>query len=409
MESYTLYNLNEHIRQVMHLNFPDTIWVKAEVAQIKESRGQYYLTLIQKSEDSEKIIAQIDAMIWGQTYWLLRKRLKNTLSELLQEGLELLLNVRIEFNERYGLKLMIEDIDPAYTIGKLEIKRQKILEDLLKANLLNKNNQLDLPPVAQRLAVLSSNTAAGLQDYLAQMKNNAYGYSFRNILFPIAVQGINLEKELLAQLKKIAARKGEFDAVVIIRGGGSKIDLGGFDSFDLAKAVAKFPLPVIVGIGHEIDETILDRVAHTSLKTPTAVADFLIRKALHFESWLLENKAYLQNAANMQLQEEVATLQQMKRLLVLATQGQIKEVRFALNQLTRHLPVVVKHHLKYEQTKLTQLNKICTLLAPTAIMKRGYTQTYTNEKMIVSAKKVKEGMILETQFIDGQIKSKVIK
>ena len=409
MESYTLYDLNEYIRQVMHLNFPDTIWVKAEVAQIKESRGQYYLTLIQKSEDSEKIIAQIDAIIWGQTYWLLRKKLKNTLSELLQEGLELLLNVRVDFNERYGLKLMIEDIDPTYTIGKLEIKRQQILEDLLKANLLNKNNQLNLPPVVQRLAVLSSNTAAGLQDYLAQMKNNAYGYSFRNILFPIAVQGINVEKELLAQLKKIAVRKGEFDAVVIIRGGGSKIDLGGFDSFDLAKAVAKFPLPIIVGIGHEIDETILDRVAHTSLKTPTAVAEFLIRKALHFESWLLENKAYLQNTAAMQLQEEAATLQQMKRLLNIAIQGQIKEEYFALNQLTRHLPVVVKHHLKYEQTKLAQLNKICELLAPKAIMKRGYTQTYKDGKMIVSAKKIKEGMILETQFIDGAIKSKVIK
>ncbi len=409
MESYSLYDLNEYIRQVMHLNFPDTLWVKAEVAQIKESRGQYYLTLIQKSEDSEKIIAQIDAMIWGQTYWLLRKRLKNTLSELLQEGLELLLNVRIDFNERYGLKLIIEDVDPTYTIGKLEIKRQQILEDLLKANLLNKNNQLNLPPVVQRLAVLSSNTAAGLQDYLAQLKNNSYGYSFRNILFPIAVQGIHVEKELLAQLKKIAARKGEFDAVVIIRGGGSKIDLGGFDSFDLGKAIAKFSLPVIVGIGHEIDETILDRVAHTSLKTPTAVAEFLIRKALHFESWLLENKAYLQNTAAMQLQEEVATLQQMKRLLVMATQGQLKEEQFALNQLTKHLPIVVKHHLKYEQTKLTQLNKICTLLAPTAIMKRGYTQTYTNGKMLISSKKIKEGTILETQFIDGSIKSKVIK
>ena len=409
MDSYTLYDLNEYIRQVMHLNFPDTLWVKAEVAQIKESRGQYYLTLIQKSEDSEKIIAQIDAMIWGQTYWLLRKRLKNTLSELLQEGLELLLNVRIDFNERYGLKLIIEDIDPTYTIGKLEIKRQQILEDLLKANLLNKNNQLNLPPVVQRLAVLSSNTAAGLQDYLAQLKNNAYGYSFRNILFPIAVQGINLEKELLAQLKKIASRKGEFDAVVIIRGGGSKIDLGGFDSFDLGKAVAKFPLPVIVGIGHEIDETILDRVAHTSLKTPTAVAEFLVRKALHFESWLLENKEYLQHTAAMHLQEEATTLQQMKRLLVLATQGQIKEEQFALNQLTRHLPIVVKHHLKYEQTKLTQLNKICELLAPTSIMKRGYTQTYKKGKLMLSAKNIKEGTILETQFIDGSIKSKVIK
>ena len=409
MESIALYELNEYIKRVVNLNFPDTLWVKAEIAQIKESRGQHYMTLIQKSADSEKIIAQIDAMIWGNTYWLLRKRLKNTLAEILQEGLEVLLQVRVEFNERYGLKLIVEDVDPSYTIGKLALKRQKVLQDLLKANLLNRNNQLPLPPVIQRIAVLSSKTAAGLQDYLEQLNNNPYGYHFVNTLFPIAVQGIRVEAELLAQLQRIQKKKDQFDAVVIIRGGGSKIDLGGFDTYELGKAIALCPIPVMVGIGHEIDETILDKVAHTSLKTPTAVADFIIRKALHFESWIVEYKSYLQQTTNGLLQESGTAIDQIKRQLLLATQGQIKEQLLIVQQLTRQLPIVVKNNFHLEKTKVNQLEKICQLLAPAAVLKRGYSQTFLNDKILTSAQAVQEGMILETQLLDGRIKSKVIK
>ena len=408
MESYALYELNEFIRRAMHLNFPDTIWVRAEVAQIKESRGQHYLTLIQKSTETDQIIAQIDAMIWGRTYRRLQRKLKNVLRDLLQDGVNLLLEVKVEFNERYGLKLMIEDIDPSYTIGQLAIKRQQTLMDLLKANLLNINKQLVLPPVVQRIAVLSSSTAAGLQDYLEQLNNNPYNYTFKNVLFPVAVQGAFVEKELQAQFKKIALRKEEFDAVVLVRGGGSKIDLGAFDSFELAKTVAKFPLPVFVGIGHEVDETILDKVAHTSLKTPTAVADFLIRKALHFESWIIEHKNYLANASNLLIQESKVQLEQAKRLLHLSTQGQLKEQALVLQQLTKQLPIVVRNNFKYEQTKLAQLEKIAHLLTPKTLMSRGYTQTTFKGKTLSSIQEIKEGMILETHFVDGSIKSKVL-
>jgi len=408
MESYALYDLNEFIRRAMHLNFPKAIWVRAEVAQIKESRGQHYLTLVQKSAETEQIIAQIDAMIWGRTYRRLQRKLKNILRDLLQDGVSLLLEVKVEFNERYGLKLMIEDIDPSYTIGQVALKRQQILMDLLKANLLNINKQLAIAPVVQRIAVLSSSTAAGLQDYLEQLNNNPYQYTFKNVLFPIAVQGVMVEKELQAQLKKIALKKDQFDAVVLVRGGGSKIDLGAFDSFELAKTVAKFPLPVIVGIGHEVDETILDRVAHTSLKTPTAVADFLIRKALHFESWIMEHKNYLASASKLLLQEASVQLEQSKRLLTLSTQVQLKEQAMVLQQLTKQLPIVVRNTFKYEQTKLAQLEKIAHLLTPSTLLNRGYTQTTFKGKTLTSVQEIKEGMILETHFVDGTIKSKVV-
>ena len=408
MESYALYELNEYIRRAMHLNFPNTLWVRAEVAQIKESRGQHYLTLIQKSTETDKIIAQIDAMIWGRTYRQLQRKLKKVLRDLLQDGVNLLLEVKVEFSERYGLKLMIQDIDPSYTIGQLAIKRQQILMDLLKANLLNVNKQLPMPPVVQRIAVLSSSTAAGLQDYLEQLNNNPYQYTFKNVLFPIAVQGMLVEKELQAQLKKIALQKEQFDAVILVRGGGSKIDLGAFDNFELAKTVAKFPLPVLVGIGHEVDETILDRVAHTSLKTPTAVADFLISKALHFESWIMEHKNYLANASSLLIQESKVQLEQAKRLLQLSTQGQLKEQALVLQQLTKQLPIVVRNSFQYEQTKLAQLEKIAHLLTPKTLMNRGYTRTTFKGKTLTSVQEIKEGMILETHFTDGTIKSKVL-
>lgn len=408
MESHSLYELNEFIRRVMHLNFPDTLWVRAEISQIKESRGQHYLTLIEKAADSERIIAQASAMIWGRTYTQLRKKLKGTLANLLQDGVEVLVQVQVEFEERYGLKLMIQDIDPSFTIGKLELKRQQILEDLSKAKLLDKNSQLPLTPVLQRIAILSSNSAAGLQDYLDQLQQNPYGYYFQNVLYPIAVQGVRVETELLSQLKKIAKKKDDFDAVVLIRGGGSKIDLGAFDSFELGKAVANFPLPVIVGIGHEIDETILDKVAHTSLKTPTAVADFLIRKALHFESWILEHKAYIHNAASSQLQAAQLQLEQAKNIVQLSGQGLLKEEQLILSQLQKQLPIVSKNHLKYEQTKLGQLKKIVQLLDPQTLLQKGYSQTYTKGKVITSTKQVKKGMELETRVADGTIRSKVL-
>lgn len=408
MESHSLYELNEFIRRVMHLNFADALWIRAEIAQIKASRGQYYLTLIEKDSDSEKIIAQADAMIWGRTYNKLRKKLKGTLAHLLQDGVAVLVQVQVEFDERYGLTLMIEDIDPSYTIGQLELKRQQILADLAKANLLTVNKQLRLPPVIQRIAVLSSNNAAGLQDYLDQLQQNPYGYVFQNTLFPIAVQGERVEVELLGQLKKIALRSKEFDAVVIIRGGGSKIDLGGFDSFNLGKAVATFPLPVLIGIGHEIDETILDQVAHTSLKTPTAVADFLIRKALHIASWVIEQKTYLQRAATNQLQRATLQIEQTKNILRLSGYGQLKNEQLILAQLQKQLPIVSHYYLKQEQTRLQQLAKIWELLHPQTLLQKGYSQTYADGVIVSSIQQVEKGTTLETRVADGVIRSQTI-
>ena len=407
MESYTLFELNEYIQRVITLNFQDSLWIRCEIAQINFSRGHYYLNLVEKGEENKTIIAQSSAIIWARKYQQLRRKFKKTLDGLLQNGVAVLLLVKVDFNKRYGLKLIIEDIDPNYTMGQMEMKRQEILKTLLKRGLLDLNNTFSLPPVIQRLAVISSKTAAGLQDYMNQLETNIYGFQFSNQLFFAAMQGEKVEAEVLQQLKKIARLKENYDALIIIRGGGSKLDLAAFDNLELGIAIAQFPLPVIIGIGHEIDETILDRVAHTSLKTPTAVADFLINRLLHFESNILEYKSYIHNSASYLIQQEKGVLNYVKKMIQLPAINQIREANSFLHQMKQRLPLAVKNQLFIEKKQLNQLEKICQILAPETALKRGFSITIANGKVVTDSKQVKKGDVLETQLLAGIIKSTV--
>lgn len=407
MPSISLFELNEYIRRVFALNFQEAIWVRCEIAQINASRGHYYLNLIEKSVEKETVIAQSSAIIWASQYRQLRRKHKKLLDDLLQNGRAVLLQVKVDYDERYGLKLMVEDIDPSYTMGQMELQRQAILKALLKQGLLNKNKEVPLPTVIQRVAIISSESAAGLQDYLNQIATNPYGYQLSNQLFTAAMQGANVEKEVLQQLKRIAFVKENYDAVVIIRGGGSKLDLAAFDNLAIGQAVAKFPLPVLVGIGHEIDETILDRVAHTSLKTPTAVAEFLINRLLHFESNVVEHKNFILNAANYLLQEEKSQLTYLQKMLQLQANTQLKGAKTELTQLQIRLPLATKNHLTLAKHSLAQLEKVCELLAPETALKRGFSITTHNGKVVTDKKQVKKGDILITQLLKDSIKSTV--
>lgn len=407
MQSYSLFELNEFIRRIFALNFQEAIWIRCEIAQINSSRGHYYLNLIEKSVEKDTIIAQSSAVIWASKYRQLRRTHKKLLDGLLQNGTAVLLQVKVDYDERYGFKLLVEDVDPSYTMGQMELKRQEILTTLIKENLLDINRQIPLPPVIQRIAIISSETAAGLQDYLNQMATNGYGYQVNNQLFPAAMQGESVEKEILRQLKKIALLKENYDAVIIIRGGGSKLDLAAFDNLALGRAVAKFPLPILVGIGHEIDETILDKVAHLSLKTPTAVADFLINRLLHFESTILEYKNYIRNAANYVLQEEKGQLSYVQKMMQLQTGTKIQSAKTEIDQLQQRLPIAAKNNLAFAKNSLAQLEKICQLLAPETALKRGFSITTANGKVVTKKSQVKKGDILVTQLLRTQIKSTV--
>ena len=280
--TYSLYELNNIIKSAIGYALPDTYWVVAEIADIKlNQKGHCYLELVEK-EDS-KIIAQVKANIWAYEYRKLSLKFQAVTNESLRPGMKVLLLVAVTFHEVYGLSLNVKDIDPSYTMGEMALKKREVIERLTKEGLMELNKSLSLPIVPQRIAVISSPTAAGYGDFFDHLDNNPYGYKFIHILFPALMQGAEAEQSIISALRKVRQKRDLFDVLVIIRGGGSVIDLNCFDSYNLASQVAQLPLPVITGIGHEKDDTVVDMTAHTKMKTPTAVAEFLISGLRSFE------------------------------------------------------------------------------------------------------------------------------
>lgn len=405
MSPISLYDLNEYIRQVLALNFSEALWLRCEISQLNKRRGQFYLNLIQKEEEGENIIAQSEAVLWNRTYIRLKKKLGIHLNSILQEGMEVQLQVQVDFHEQYGLKLVVEDIDLTYTLGKLELKRRNSIEELQKLNLTEKNKEQKLPLVLKRIAVLSSEKAAGLQDYLEHLNNNVYGYQFENQLFETSVQGINVEKEMTTQLQKIEKQKQYFECVIIIRGGGARMDLSAFDNLKLCKAVANFPLPVLVGIGHEVDETVLDLIAYASLKTPTAVADFIIQRNTQFESYILELGLKMKEFSLQTLKENQLKLNQFQQFIKIHSSEKVKREKLMLQYLDQEIPNLVKNKLQKEEVQLNNLEKMCQLLHPENVLKRGFSITLKNGKAIKDSTEVEKGAEIETILENGKLTS----
>jgi len=279
-----LSELNLLIRDTLQEAFPETVWVVAEISELKDNRsGHCYLDLIEKNEESDEITARARATIWSYTYRMLKPYFESTTGRLFTSGLKVRVRVSVEFHPLYGLSLNIKDIDPAYTIGDMARRRSEIINRLKAEGIFDMNKGLPLPEVPQKIAVISSATAAGYQDFVNQLENNSYGFVFYLKLFEAYMQGAEAAPSIIRALERIYRHGDFFDAVVIIRGGGAQADLSCFDTYELAMHVAQFPLPVFTGIGHEKDDTVVDMVAHTRLKTPTAVAEFLISGAVRFK------------------------------------------------------------------------------------------------------------------------------
>src|SRR6188474_709634 len=284
--TYSLLELNQYIRRVISLNFDEPLWIECEIGQASLSRGHWYVDLIQK--EGNNIVAQCQAAMWANVYAYLKRKSPIPPEDILKQGMAVKLKVNVDYHERYGLKLIIEDIDSSFTIGQLEMQRQAILKEIKERGLIRKNAETHLPVVLQRLAVISSDRAAGYKDFIKHIEDNLYGYDLHIDLFEAAMQGQQVESEILACLESIEAIVDQYDAVAIIRGGGGRTDLAAFDNLTLAIKVAHYPIPVLIGIGHEIDQSVLDLVAYSSLKTPTAVADFIIERNASFETELEE-------------------------------------------------------------------------------------------------------------------------
>jgi exodeoxyribonuclease VII large subunit len=408
METYSLFDLNEYLKRVIALNFPEPIWISCEISSCKQTRGNYYLDLIQQNENNE-VIAQSSGIIWFKSIYFLKAKLGDLLPSLLKEGVQIKLKVNIEFNERYGMKLVIEDIDPSFTLGQMELNRQKILERLKKEEVTELNKAIPKPKVLQRLAVISSETAAGYIDFKTHLANNAYGYKFTVDLYTAAMQGANTDAEVVNAFALIKENINKYDVVILIRGGGSKLDLSAFDSFNIGYTIACFPIPVITGIGHEIDQSIADMMAHTAMKTPTAVADFIIENNMNYEGKIIEFANVLGSLSNMQVKHNQINMESLFTFIQTSSSEKLKYEKLNMDQKWNEFTFLNSTMMKENFTFLNSIEASLKLSSPDFILKKGFAIVKNGEQFISS----KEQMLLHEEttldFFDGRVLVEVKK
>ena len=385
MQAISLYELNHLVKELIEGSFTDTYWVTAELSEVRVAgRGHCYMELVEQGDQGAAPRAKARAIVYANLYPLLKITFEEATGQVLRAGLKVQLEVEISFHEAYGYSLIVRDIDPAYTLGSLAQRRREILQQLEQEGVLEMNKSLVLPRPLQRIAVISSATAAGYGDFCQQLDRNLQGYAFCHQLFPAIMQGESAARSIIHALDSIAAEQDRWDAVVIIRGGGAVSDLAGFEDYELAANCAQFPLPVIVGIGHDRDTTVLDFVAHTSQKTPTAVAAFLIDR-MDAEARMLSNYERISQLAVRLLDQRNGQVVQMEQGLRMALRHYQQNLHYRLDVLER----AVNHY------------------NPDNILRLGYSITRINGKAVTSASALKQGDIIITQFADGTAHSEI--
>ena len=405
-QSYTLYELNSLVRSALSAVLAPAYWVQAEVAELRE-RTHCYMELVQNDAHTHTPIARAKANCWYATWQQVSRKFQRDTGSTLRPGMQVLLLVSPTFHEAYGFSYTVTDIDPTYTLGDMARRRQEILRQLREEGVFDLQRELTLPLFAQRVAVISSAGAAGYGDFCDQLLHNEYGLRFTVRLFPAVMQGQHVEESVIAALEQIAGQQTEWDAVVIIRGGGATADLACFDSYPLASCVAQFPLPVIVGIGHDRDTTVLDEVAHQRVKTPTAAAAFLIDHQLVELSALQSLCTTIRQLAGMQIQQGLHSLRQLTHALPLlfgkATMGH--------RHHTDHLAYRFSHAsaglLRAQSHRLDLLEQQTRYNDPQLQLNRGFSLTVANGHVVSDPSQLKSGDTIETRLARGSVHSTV--
>ncbi|MBP5723191.1 MAG: exodeoxyribonuclease VII large subunit [Bacteroidales bacterium] len=397
--------IEQGLKQTLHPHY----WVVGEISEIQANRnGHCYLELIEKPEDEQNPTAKMRAVVWANVYRMLAPYFESETGNPLSVGMKILVQVSVNFHSLYGLSLQITDINPTYTIGEDELRRQKIIRQLEEEGIIDLNKEIPLPSVIQRIAVISSATAAGYQDFTQQLQFNLHGIAFHTELFPASMQGVDVESTIIAQLDEIFKRESEFDAVVIIRGGGARTDLRWFDNYNIAANVAQFPLPVITGIGHDKDQSITDLVAHTSLKTPTAVAEFIINTCSEFIEQLNELQDRLQTALSDEIRAQhdllnnyISALSHRMQLVTMQSNNKLLHIRQTLQHSAQTILLKAANDIQLAETRIIAKE-------PKTILKQGYTLTTSADGTIIrSSKQLKANDKITTHFADGTISSTV--
>jgi len=452
-EKVSLEELQLIIRDSLYLALPDFYWVMAEISELKENNtGHCYLELIEKHPDDKNVRARVRAIIWRNRYRFLKAFFENSAGETLKEGLKILVKIKVEYHELYGLSLIISDIDPAFTIGEMAMKRLHVIKKLEQEGVFTMNKDLIFPAVPQRIAVISSKNAAGYTDFVNQLKGNSFGYVFYTALIESSLQGTETEQGVISALDKIALNSHLFDLVVIIRGGGSQTDLSWFDSYNIAYHVTQFPLPVITGIGHDKDVTVTDLVANRSLKTPTAVADFLIDSVASAENEIIEISSGIINASRIIIEKNRNSIETsgikllpLARIMLSDVKDKLltkiieinntgKELIFraalipanqesklsssvkslfsgkvtALKVKNQSLIAASLNFLTVNNVMVKSLESTLLLLEPENVLQRGYSITSVNGRILRNSDQVKINDLIDTQLYEGSLRSKAV-
>lgn len=469
---FTLSELNNQIKDALVGAFPTSVWVVAEISELKENRsGHCYLELVEKKGNN--IVARSRATIWSYTFRILKPYFETTTGQIFNAGIKILVQVSVEYHPSFGLSLNVRDIDPTYTIGDLALQRKEIIDRLKAEGVFDMNKEIELPVVPQKIAVISSETAAGYQDFINQLENNEFGFKFYTKLFQASMQGAETVSSIIYALERIFEYEDFFDAVVIIRGGGATADLSSFDNYELAVNVSQFPLPVLTGIGHEKDDTVIDLVAHTRLKTPTAVAEFLISGMAGFYQALIDieheivqitrenieaknekleqiaenisahvsdfivRKQFQLNKTGNQLQQNVAAFSFQKKHELNSVKYHFNsaisvwqvQTKNRINQKKRQLKRVLNEQILKQEAQMVHFKDLLVnqtktflfkemerlhfnknavrLLNPENVLKRGYTLTLKEGKIVKSVAQLSVNEEITTQFADGSVKSKI--
>ena len=450
-DRYSLSELQKLIKQSLEEKLSGYYWVSAEISELKINySGHCYLELIEK-DSRDDIKSRIRAVIWSQKARLLLPYFENITGQPLSEGIKVLLRVNIEYHEVYGLSLIIHNIDPAYTVGEMALKRKQIIERLENEGVINLNKELPFPMLPARIAIISSEQAAGFKDFTDELNRNEYGYTYVTRLFSAVMQGKETEASVSSAINNIFEETADFDLIVIVRGGGSQADLSWFDNYSIAYLITQLPLPVLTGIGHEKDLSVTDIVAHRSFKTPTAVADFIISQSLKTEEYLthiresiidlsrevvrrqrmiinrlsvnmapvvrssLYNKRVLLNRSGIQLSgitqsylaHNRARLHTIKTNINKRSFKHINDKDRQIKELTnRFKPALIR--FKYQkQTILDNFSRSIDYLRPSRVLERGYSITLYKDQAVRSSNELQPGSEISTILHLGRVESKV--
>jgi exodeoxyribonuclease VII large subunit len=378
----TLFELNKLVREAIEDSMAREYWVEAEVAECREARGHCYLELIEKDEQTATPIAKASAKCWASKWAVVRPYFERTTGQRLVAGMKVLLKVYPQFHEAFGFSWIVTDIDPTYTLGDMARQRQEIIRQLKAEGVFDLQKELTLPLFCLRIAVISSETAAGYGDFCHQLAENPYGFQFQTWLFPAVMQGEEVERSIIDALTRIYEVKS-FDCVVIIRGGGATSDLSGFDTLALAEHVANFPIPIITGIGHERDECILDMVSHIRVKTPTAAAALLIEH----------------------LKGVLDAIEGAQERITRAAQQQLAAVGYQLTALEQRIPMLVERRFTNARHSLELMAEKIKGLDPQVLLSRGYSITLHQGRVVKDASMLVEGDEIETRLEKGILHS----